>query len=336
MTQQYLRQCSLIVGTNSGPGIELGALRVVFEVRRGDRQTPNTCDVRVYNVKDSTANTLKQPEFTRLQLQVAYEGQALATIFQGSIKQYRKGREDQKNSYIAFSAADSDEAYNFAPAAFTMAAGTPPGNTVKGLIKVMVDALPKSSPTGGTGGQPVTSGYVPPFTTNKSVRGRVCYGTAKDELRDVTQSQDCKWSVQDGAVTVIPNTGYIPGEAILITPFTGLIGVPEQTQNGLQIRVLLNPNIKIGHTVKLNSDINQYRYGLDVTSRGWNQTLAKSTLKLDADGLYYVMRAEHTGDTRGTPWYTDLRCLSVNAEVPITNVEQAAILQPNNGAIPRY
>jgi hypothetical protein len=40
-SQQYLRQLSLVVADPAGQGLELGELRVVFEVRRGDTQTPN-------------------------------------------------------------------------------------------------------------------------------------------------------------------------------------------------------------------------------------------------------------------------------------------------------
>lgn len=334
MTQQYLRECSLIVGPGSGAGVELGQFRIVFEVRRGDRQTPNTCDARVYNLAASTVNTVRSSEFTQLQLQVGYQGQSLATIFRGSIKQVRTGRENQKDSWVAFTAADGDEAYNFAPAAFTIAAGSPLGNSVRQVIASMVTNIPKSSPTGGTSGQPVTSGYVPPLNTNGTTRGRVCYGNAKDELRELADSQDCKYSVQDGAVNLVPNTGYIPGSAVLISPFTGLIGVPEQTQNGLSVRVLLNPNIKIGQTVKLNSDVNQYRYGVDLGSQATNEILKKTTLATNADGLYYVMRAEHTGDTRGVPWYTNLNCLAVNAETPISDVDRSSIFPSN--AIKRW
>jgi len=80
--------------------------------------------------------------------------------------------------------------------------------------------------------------------------------------------------------------------------------------------------------------IGQYRYGLDNQSIPFNRQLAASNVKINSDGLYYVMRAEHTGDTRGTNWYTDLTCLAVDATAPLNNVQQAAI-SPST-AVPRY
>lgn len=339
MTVQYLRNLSLIVADATGKGLELGALRVTFEVRRGDTQTPNTVDVKVWNLSTATSNALRYrgaSEFTQLSLKVGYQGQPLAQIFSGSIKQVRTGREDQKNSYIAITAADGDEAYNFAPIALTLAAGNTRQSSVQSMIAFMAKAASGSPTGGGSSGQQVTQGYMPKLDMNQFIRGRVYYGACKDELRAVSDAEDCTWSIQDGQVIFIPRTSYIPAPAVLITPSNGLIGVPEQTQNGLELRVLLNPNIKIGQAIKLQSvDINQYRYGLDNTSVGTNLSLQKGAAKENADGLYYVMRAEHFGDTRGNAWYTDLVCLAVDADVtPPTSVQQAAISPAN--AIPRY
>lgn len=337
MSQQYLRKLSLIVADKSGKGLELGNLRVVFEVRRGDTQTPNTCDVRVYNTSTATSNALRHrgaSEFTQLSLKVAYQDQPLSQIFWGSIKQVRQGREDQKNSYIAITAADGDEAYNFAPVAFTLSKGNLAENAVTSILGSMALAT-QGSPTGGSGGQPITQGYMPEFNPNQFIRGRVYFGSARDEMRDFTKSQDCKWWIDNGQLTVVPLTSYIKSTPVLITPQTGLIGVPEQTQNGLSVRVLLNPTIKIGQTIKLDSTINELRLGLDSNSVGDNLRLQQGAAKLNGDGIYYLMRAEHFGDTRGTAWYTDLTCLAVDATVtPPSSVAQAAIAPAD--AIPRY
>jgi hypothetical protein len=327
MTVQYLRNVSLVIGKPSGDSIELGNLRVVFEVKRGDKQTPNSADIKVYNLSQSTANSLRAnkngvPEFTQLTLKVSYGTQALAQIFRGSITQVRIGREDQKNSYVAFTAADGDEAINFAPTAFTLAAGSVPVSGITAILADMARFVYGGPTSQSTDGQPTTQGYIPPALKNdttRSVRGRVYFGNCQAELRAIAEQNDCWHSIQDGQLTFIPRTGYIPEPPVLITPATGLIGVPEQSQNGLKVRVLINPTIKIGRIIKLQStDINQFRYSLDQGSVASNLFLLQGGVgKLNADGLYYAMRAEHTGDSRGTPWYTDLTCLAVDiSQIP--------------------
>jgi hypothetical protein len=336
MSAQYLRQFSLIVSPPSGDGIELGALRCTFEIRRGDTQTPNSADITIYNLSDNTANTICSPEFTQVQVKAGYGTSAnLGLIFKGSIKQARKGREDQKDSYVAITAADGDEAYNFASIALTLAAGAAtPANFIQEAIANMARAA-LASPTGKPGGQAITQGYIPPLKGEALPRGRTYFGCVSDELREIAMENDSKWSIQDGALCLIPNTGYIiSGDPILITPTTGLIGVPEQTQNGLEIRTLLNSSLKIGQRIQLDSkNINQYRYGLDTNSVAQNLFL-KEVLSTSADGIYYIMRASHSGDTRGNDWYTDLVCLSVDAAVSESAVQQGSITPAN--AVPRY
>lgn len=342
MTLQYLRNLSLVVANPSGAGIELGKLRVVFEVKRGDKQTPNSADIKVYNLSQTTMNALRanknaQPEFTQLVLKVSYGAQPPVQILWGSITQVRIGREDQKNAYVAFTAADGDEAYNFDPTAFTLAAGATPLMGVKSVIRDMAN-FKSGSPTGqSTNGQAITQGYMPPsLTTNpqQSIRGRSYFGNCRDVMRKIADNHDCWWSIQDGQVTFIPRTGFIPDAPVLITPTTGLIGVPEQTQNGLKVKVLLNPALKIGTLIKLDStDINQLRYGIDKGSSNGgtfalNAKLAQGATKLNADGLYYVMRVDHTGDSRGTPWYSDLTCLAVDATLVPPAILNATSIYP--------
>jgi len=70
----------------------------VFKVTRGDFQAPNTADIRIYNLADATVNKIEN-EFTDVAIQAGYEGN-YGLIFNGTIKQIRKGKVDQKDSYV--------------------------------------------------------------------------------------------------------------------------------------------------------------------------------------------------------------------------------------------
>jgi hypothetical protein len=50
----------------------------------------------------------------------------------------------------------------------------------------------------------------------------------------------------------------MPGEAVVLTSGTGLLGRPEQTEDSIEIVSLLNPLLKIGSRVQIdNASINQ-------------------------------------------------------------------------------
>lgn len=324
---QYLRKASLIVYGVDGNALDLSALRFSFAIRRGDIQTPNSADIRAYNVAPTTAQSIQQispaPEFSRVVVQAGYEGN-YAVIFDGEIKQVRRGRESQTDTYLDIAAADGDSAYNYSLLAMSLAAGnTSPANQVEQMIK-------------GMASNGITQGYTPNLSTNALPRGKAIYGMAKDELRKIAKTTQTSWSIQDGKVNLVPLTAYMPGEIPVLTSDTGMIGLPEQTQNGIKIKILLNPNIKIGQAVKLdNASIQQYRYNLALNQQAQNESTSIYN-KTDSDGLYYVMIADHNGDTRGNDWYTDLTCLAIDASVAPEYVPRFPLGENYVTSIKRY
>lgn len=303
---QFLRQISLKAG-DEGKAIDLSNLRIHFSIRRGDISTPNTADIRVYNVSQDTAQTLK--EFTRVRLEAGYEGN-MGVIFDGTVVQVRRGRESQTDTYIDITAADGDSAYNFAVVSAALTAGS----TLKDQLDVCLKSLEEHG---------VTVGYIPALPSKPLARGVSMYGAVRDYLDLLTREASSKWSIQDGKLYIIPLGYYLPGEAVLVNAATGMVGLPEQVNNGINVRMLLNPSIKIGRLIKLdNRSIQGYRFNVGHKMGAINEKIAEGN-KLHDDGLYYVMIANHSGDTRGNAWYTDLKCLSVDASVPADYLPQA-------------
>ena len=132
------------------------------------------------------------------------------------------------------------------------------------------------------------------------------------------QTMGATWSIQNGKVNVIPLTGYLPGEPVVLTSQNGLIGRPEQTQEGIKVKCLINPKITPGNLVKIDqASINQIEStdpGVMVAYNQWSGI--QNFASIAADGLYRVYVAEFTGDTRGQDWYADLICLKLD---PVTD-----------------
>lgn len=297
---QYMRQISLKIG-NDEEALDLSELRIRFSVRRGDVATPNTADIRVYNVSDQTAKKAQLKEFSRVVLQAGYAGN-YGVIFDGTIKQVRRGRESQTDTYLDITAADGDSPYNWAVINTSLAAGSTPDDHLQAALQAMES-------------RGVTMGQRPPLPANKLPRGKVMFGMVRDHLDNLGKTQDVSWSFQDGQLTLIPNTAYLPGEAVVVNSATGMVGLPEQTQNGITVKMLLNPSVKCGRRLQIdNASIQQMRLSpaeLDEAS----VRMMLEQVRLDADGFYKVLVANHVGDTRGNEWYTDVICISIDATV---------------------
>ena len=171
----------------------------------------------------------------------------------------------------------------------------------------------------------ITRGYIPDLPGNPLPRGKVFFGMSRDIMRSIAENTNTSWSIQDGKLNMIPLTAYMPGEIPVLSAATGVIGLPEQTQNGIKLKTLLNPNLKIGRAVKIdNASIQRYKFSLALNQQGQN-LLNEQSNKINSDGLYYVMIADHSGDTRGNEFYTELTCLAIDASIPRELMPQQAV-----------
>lgn len=314
--KQFKRRASLMVlraeqtGNNPsafvpGSAMDLSAFQFTFKTAQQDVESPNSCSIRVFNLSDATVQAITKFEYSRVVLQAGYDG-GFGVIFDGTIKQFRIGRVSATTTYLDLLAADGDIAYNYATMSKTFAAGWTQADVIK-------DAAAASKPFGATLGhfneKDGLGGVVP------NPRGKVAFGMARAFLRTATQHIGSTWNISNGQINVVPLEGYLPGEAVELSAATGLIGLPEQTNEGVRVRCLLNPRIVVGGLVHINNkSVNQITQqnpaGAPIP---YNQYAAVQLLaKVTSDGIYRVYVAEHDGDTRGPQWYTDLVCLAVD------------------------
>lgn len=318
MSDQYLRKVSLVVYGSSAtpggagaeqPGIDLtpegqpSPFKIIFNICQFDADTPNTAVIRVYNLSRETAQQIRD-EFQQVVLQAGYEGGNFGIIFKGTIKQVRTGRANATDTFVDIFAADGDIAHNFAIINQTLAAGASIQDRAAAIAKAMDPGLSEKGITipldAGTGG------VLP--------RDKVLFGLASVKMTDLADTVECSWSIQNGKVEVISRTAYKAGEAVVLNSRTGLIGVPEATNNGITVTCLLNPNIRIGTRLQIaNSDINQTSIRQQSFPRYSDVNFFAA---VTADGIYRSIVVEHQGDTRGGEWYTKIICLALDPSSP--------------------
>ena len=296
---QYIRKCDLIVSDDAGDGLNLSGLTINFAIKKTDGQTPNTAAIRIYNLNATTLARI-QKEFTRVTLQAGYESN-YGIIFDGNVKQFSTGRENVTDTFLDIQAADGDAAYNFAVVNATLSAGSKQRDQIEAAARTMR-------------GLGVGSGYVDDATDGQALpRGKVMYGMARDYIRQSAQSSGSSWSIQNGKIQVVKLTGVLPGQAVALNSKSGLIGTPEQTNDGIKFRCLINPQLQIGGLVHLNEkDITKAKPETAESADGQQ----KAPAEFQADGIYRLISATIAGNTRGNDWYIDGVCLSVDQTAP--------------------
>lgn len=304
MTQQFKRKAMLTL-VDGDKGLDLSEFHFTFSTKQQDVESPNNCRIRIYNLSQSTVNKI-QGEFSKVVLQAGYEGQ-FGVIFQGTIKQFYIGKQNGTDTYLDLLAADGDMAYNLATINESRAAGW----TQEQIRNAAIESMkPYGVQAGALANYAVLGGTIP------APRGKVMFGMSRAVLRGATQNVNASWNVQDGRINVVEVDGYLPGEVVVLTAQTGLIGVPEQTNEGVIAKCLLNPRIIVGGLVQVdnktvNRTVNQANTLAHVpyNSRG---SALQFLATVANDGFYRCFVAEHTGDTRGSDWYTQLTLLALN------------------------
>ncbi len=307
MSSQFGRKVGLILFSGQ-TGLDLSELRIQFSTQNADEESPNTAVIRIHNLAPNTVKRIKG-EFSEVVLNAGYETGNYGVIFQGTIKQYREGRLNATDTFLDVLAADGDIAYNQGIINVTLAKGRTPADAIKSIGA----SLPISE---------IDTTYL---KTDKqhvpSIRGTVLFGMARARLRNLASNLDASWSIQNGQVVFLDNSGYAEGEAVQINVGTGLVGVPEQTDEGIRLRCLLNSRLRIGGLIHLNNSelVQLMQQNPDAAPIQFNQWAGFQPLApLSPDGYYRSFVVEHEGDTRGNAWYSSLICLAVDKTVPVT------------------
>jgi hypothetical protein len=131
-------------------------------------------------------------------------------------------------------------------------------------------------------------------------RGVTVFGSPYDEIDNIADENNCQWWVnEDGLSMGTADEIQDSAQALVYTPTTGIVGTPRQTQEGVELRVLLDPRVVISR-VRQQIKIDQSSIRARAVQVGQYQAI------LDADGTYAVYGIHHYGDTRGNNWYTEI------------------------------
>lgn len=118
-------------------------------------------------------------------------------------------------------------------------------------------------------------------------------GTAFEAL-DIIQSKVGGFSIQQKGINITTYNDEIyvwsAGESgktpvLIINKNTGMIGYPNPTTAGVTVKILLNPNLRPGQMIRLESERMKF-----------------------INGDYYIVSMQHDGELRGNNWYTTLEC----------------------------
>lgn len=292
MSDLFNRAVQVSVGEKNGDGIQIRGLRVTFNIEKSLEEQPNNSRIQIYNLSERSRAIIEDRK-TAIILEAGYgqwvgDGNTNTERFNGNLKKIFVGdvarvRTEKNGPDIVTSieAGDGEVSYNNSKMNASYAPGTRAGQVLDGIISSFE----------------LTKGMVSGFNVNDQFQqGLSLSGLTRDHMSNLANRQGLEWSIQDNQLQILRPGDGTTQEAVLLNPFTGLIGSPfkdkivnqdlltkkdgKEATSGTEAVSLLNADIRPGRYVRIESQF--------------------------VNGNFKVVKVTHEGDTHSTTWYTRL------------------------------
>jgi hypothetical protein len=274
--------------------LDFSQLRCTFKIEKSMTQTPGFSEISIYNLSAQTENTIVKTG-QRVVLEAGYEGAQYGLIFDGDIVQPLRGKEDGTTYVLTLVSQDGDQFLNNGFVNSSFRAGHTPRDIANAVCSIATN--------------PVELASISENLENKRLtRGKVCFGLARDFLRQISKTEQAAFYVLDGKVNIVKAQDVPQGRVIDLTPKSGLIGAPEWTDEGVSAKCLLNPLINLNTFVHIDPRfVREQKAQRDSQPR-----------QVDNSGIFRVICLSHIGDTRGNDWHTEFIAVAQTGFVPNT------------------
>lgn len=257
---RFNRDFKLIVRTSYKDVVISSPMRINFTISKSVDGLLSGCTLKLYNLQESLRLALvkdaEDEDYIPVSLFIGYKDK-IELAFKGNV--YRGQNERSSTDMITtLECLDGGSMLN----AFVSETIT--------KNDIVIDTILKSVPT-------ITRGRINPRL--ELIRPKVLVGNPINLINsDLRESE--KWFIEDEQLNVIDikqvTSNYIPK----ISAKTGLIETPTRQEQKVTIKILINPSVKIGRLLKL-----------------------ESTTAPHLNGIYKIYNITYNGDNYGQSWY---------------------------------
>ncbi len=257
-----------------GSGLNVSNLDCVFKVKKNLKPEANTCDLKIFNLSETSRHMLETPKKLVLRLEAGYVGQ-VGQLYLGEVRSATSAREGP-SIVTHIETGDSEKELQTAHISLSIGPKVP--------ITVALTAIAREFKVGignvGVAAAKLAARGVAPFGPGSAI-----FGSAVDAMNDICRSADLEWSIQDGVLQLLDRGKALEGLAVLLSASTGLIGSPTIDHKGIvTAKALLQPDLRPGHKVAFDS------------------------LSFKVSQGYRIQECEYSGDTSATEWYATMKC----------------------------
>lgn len=288
------RKYRVIVSDVNGVGIDVSELRCTFQIEKSISETPNYAEIVLYNLSAQTENSIIK-EGAKVILEAGYQNPQYGLIFSGDIVQPLRGKEDNTTYTLTLISQDGDLFYNKGIINASFRAGQTTRDILENMTKQCSNAL--------------ELGQISDNLSQTALpRGKALFGLTRDYFRQMAKSEQAAFYINNNKIDFVKAMDLPTNEVIKLNGKSGLIGMPEQTEEGIQATCLLNPLLDLNKMVSI-----------DLRSIQRQKVDKENGIKnIEGSGIFKIIKLTHKGDTRGDEWYTEFTAVAQSGAIPIT------------------
>ncbi len=288
------RKYRVIVSDVNGIGMDVSTLRCTFQIEKSLSETPNYAEIVLYNLSAQTENSIIK-EGAKVILEAGYQSPQYGLIFSGDIVQPLRGKEDNTTYTLTLVSQDGDLFYNKGIINASFRAGQTPRDVLENIAKQSTNALEIEQLSDN-----LSQAALP--------RGKAFFGLTRDYFRQIAKSEQAAFYINNNKIEFVKAMDLPSDEIIKLSGKSGLIGMPEQTEEGIQATCLLNPLLDLNKMIAIDlSSIQRQKAGKE-----------NEIKNIEGSGIFKIIKLTHKGDSRGDEWYTEFTAIAQTGAVPVT------------------
>lgn len=249
-------------------------LRISFEIEKSIASSPNKAKISVYNMAPSTRGAITKGYVVTLS---AGYGGSVDLLFSGQVAKAEVTR-NGSDIVTEFECMDGGGAITGATLTKSWGDGRPGSVTLVRVLQDLADAMHLTSPMNPEG---ITAGAVSRIP-QATMRRYAVHGPVRHALDELCKTHGLRWSIQNGALNITLADYPDSQTAVVLSPGSGLLGIPSVNAAVLSFSSLLNSQISPGRIIQIVSNSNE-----------------------SANGFYTVRKATYVGDTHESKWSID-------------------------------
>jgi hypothetical protein len=268
-------------------------MKIAFEVNilgYSSHATFWTAKIELYNLSADQAQKFIYGQGSTIELSAGYQAGPFGVIFAGTVYQTMYERPeviDSKVTLMCYTGLE-ETIGNFAQ--------------FRGNANMTQSALVAKMCAGAHVPIPIDPGSqdaLQALPQTQLPRARPFFGDPHKFIDDVAAANNLQsWYGSNGvAISTMADPGAVT--TITYTPTTDILGVPQQTQDGVNLVVTLDPRLRVSvPPMQINISSSIIRQ-LQFTPPGYRPIL-------DPNGNYLVNGLQYRGDSRGNQWETEI------------------------------